>query len=198
MARPREFDEDAALDAATQCFWIHGYEATSVRQLAERMGITGASLYNAFGDKRALYQRALVHYRENGFNARVARIESQAMPAPQAIAMFFEEIIERSLADPEHKGCLLVNAALELAPHDAACKALADDFLSSAEGFFLRCLNAGQADGSISRAQSAEDLARLLLGVLVGIRVLARARPERTLLEGIVRPVFALFESSRH
>lgn len=198
MARPREFDEAAVLDAAIQCFWTHGYEATSVRHLAEQMGITGASLYNAFGDKRALYQRALVHYRENGFDARVQSIERQQLPPAQAITTFFEEIIELSLSDPEHKGCLLVNAALELAPHNDECKALANDFLDRAEGFFLRCLSAGQASGSISRAQPSEDLARLLLGILVGIRVLARARPERALLEGIVRPVFALLDTPRH
>jgi TetR/AcrR family transcriptional repressor of nem operon len=70
MARPREFDEQAVLEAAVQCFWMHGYEATSVRDLAERMEITGASLYNAFGDKRSLFRRALDHYLEHGFGER--------------------------------------------------------------------------------------------------------------------------------
>ena len=62
MARPREFDEADALDAATDCFWRDGYEATSVRDLAARMGITGASLYNAFGDKRSLFREVLQRY----------------------------------------------------------------------------------------------------------------------------------------
>ena len=56
MARPREFDEITVLEAAMNCFWAQGFERTSVRDLAERMGITGASLYNAFGDKRSLYR----------------------------------------------------------------------------------------------------------------------------------------------
>src|SRR5277367_1873350 len=55
MARPREFDEAAVLDAAIEKFWQRGYEATSVRDLADEMNIAGASLYNAFGDKRSLY-----------------------------------------------------------------------------------------------------------------------------------------------
>ena len=62
MARPREFDEVTVLEAAMNCFWAQGFESTSVRDLAEEMGITGASLYNAFGDKRSLYRRALAHY----------------------------------------------------------------------------------------------------------------------------------------
>jgi TetR/AcrR family transcriptional regulator, transcriptional repressor for nem operon len=62
MARPREFDEDVVLDAAIQCFWNRGFEATSVKDLIDRTGITAASLYNAFGDKRALFRAALDHY----------------------------------------------------------------------------------------------------------------------------------------
>jgi len=60
------------------------------------------------------------------------------------------------------------------------------------EQFFRRCAEAGQRDGSIPSTQSPADIARLLVGVLLGIRVLARSRPERDLLEGLVRPVFAL------
>ena len=75
MARPREFDETAVLEAAIQCFWSRGYEATSVRDLAKKMALTGASMYNAFGDKRSLYRRALDHYVEQSFGDRVGRIE---------------------------------------------------------------------------------------------------------------------------
>src|SRR5258708_38957445 len=62
MARPGEFDETAVLDAAAQCFWAHGYEATSIRDLIAKTGVTGATLYNAFGDQRALYQEPLDYY----------------------------------------------------------------------------------------------------------------------------------------
>src|SRR5258708_39179136 len=80
MARPREFDEQSVLEAAVQCFWTRGYEATSVRDLAGHMEMTGASLYNAFGDKRALFRRALEHYVEQGFGERVRRLEGQLPP----------------------------------------------------------------------------------------------------------------------
>jgi TetR/AcrR family transcriptional repressor of nem operon len=58
MARQREFEESAGLDVAAPCFWKQGYEATSVRGLVAQTGITAASLYNAFGEKGALYQKA--------------------------------------------------------------------------------------------------------------------------------------------
>src|SRR4029077_18297143 len=116
MARPREFVETTVLEAAMNCFWAQGFEQTSVRELAERMGITGASLYNAFGDKRSLYRQAFIHYTPQKGRDRVARRET--LPPALAIRTFFDEIIERSVGDGQRRGCMLVNAALELAPYD--------------------------------------------------------------------------------
>src|SRR5277367_996379 len=128
MARPREFEEVAVLDAAVQCFWARGYEATSVRDLADKMGITGASLYNAFGDKRSLYRRALDHYVEQGLGDRVERFERQ-FPPRQALIAFFREVIELSLSDKQRRGCMLVNSALEVAPHDPEFRRVVVDVL---------------------------------------------------------------------
>src|ERR1700761_4561534 len=97
MPRPREFDERTVLDAAMRCFWHRGYEQTSMRDLAEEMGITSASVYNAFGDKRALYRRALDHYLEDSVHDRVARFTP--LPPLSALRAFFDEIVERSIAD---------------------------------------------------------------------------------------------------
>jgi len=194
MARPREFDEATVLDAAIQCFWAKGFEATSMRDLIDRMGITGASVYNAFGDKRALYRRALAQYLESSFGERVTRLET-TLPPRQAIEMFFVEIIDRSMSDSLHRGCMMVNSALEAFSDAPEAQDIIDDFLTRAEAFFHRCVQAGQNDGSISRSQPAPDLGRLLLGVLLGIRVLARAKPQRTLLESVVRPALALLDT---
>lgn len=191
MARPREFDEAVALDAAVQCFWSRGYEATSTRDLAESMGITGASLYNAFGDKRSLYRQALDRYIAQSIEDRVGRFETNRSPR-DAIEGFFGEIIERSMRDKQRKGCMLVNSALEVAPHDAEFQQIVAGVLSQLQAFFRKCVEAGQADGTISKAHSPEDMGRMLLALLVGLRVLARACPERKILEGAVRPVFAL------
>jgi TetR/AcrR family transcriptional repressor of nem operon len=195
MARPREFDEAAALDAAIECFWSRGYEATSVRDLAVAMGIAGPSLYNTFGDKRTLYRRALEHYVERGFCERVRRFESRLAPRA-AIGAFFDEIIELSLADEQRKGCLIVNSALELAPHDPEFQAALTDVLCDMEAFFHRCVKAAQATGAINPRLPADDLARMLLGLVMGLRVLARSRPEPELLRGLVRPALALLDEA--
>jgi TetR/AcrR family transcriptional repressor of nem operon len=193
MARPREFDEEAVLLLAVERFWAHGYEATSIRDLAEVMGLTSASIYNTFGDKRSLYRRALDFYVDHSFGDRVGRFEGNLSPR-QAIEAFFNEIVARSLEDTKRKGCMLVNSALEVAPHDPEFQRVVAGVLVQVEAFFRRCVEAGQRDGTISKGQSADDMARMLLGMLLGIRVLARIRPERALLEGLIRPAFVLLD----
>jgi TetR/AcrR family transcriptional repressor of nem operon len=193
MARPREFDEAAALDVAMDCFWRHGYEATSVRDLAARMGITGTSLYNAFGDKRSLFRQSLQRYAERSTRERIARLESTLAPK-QAVRAFLGEIVERSLDDRDRRGCLLVNSALEVAPHDPELGAELAARLGEIEAFFRRAVTAAQADGSVPPDRDPADLARLLLGVTLGVRVLARSNPQRELLEGTLRPALALLD----
>jgi TetR/AcrR family transcriptional regulator, transcriptional repressor for nem operon len=189
MARPREFDESAVLDAVTRCFWAQGYEATSVKDLVARTGITAASLYNAFGDKRAIYQKALDHYVDESIADRIRRCEE--LPPLAAIEAFFDEIVKRSLTDRDRKGCMLVNAALDVAPHDPEFRKVVAAVLRRIEAFFLKCVETGRTDGTITRSLPAAILAQNLLGVLMGIRVLARVRPERALIEGVVAPALA-------
>jgi TetR/AcrR family transcriptional repressor of nem operon len=195
MGRPREFDEEAVLDSAVDCFWTRGYEATSVRDLIEKTGITGASLYNAFHDKRTLYERALDRYVEGSIADRIRRCEE--LPPREAIRSFFAEILRRSLGDRERKGCMLVNAAVDVAPHDASFQKVVAGTLTQIEGFFLGRIKVGQADGTIPRSRPARELARHLLGVLLGVRVLARVRPERALLESVIAPALALLEDTK-
>lgn len=193
MGRPREFDEAAVLDAAMQCFWSRGFEATSVRDLTDRTGLTSASLYNAYGDKRGLYRKSLDRYVAQRSAERVEGTELR-LPPRQAIDAFFDEIVARSLNDRQRKGCMLINSAVEIAPHDRVFRRIIADVLVDIESFFLRCVRAGQRDGTISTAQPAEDLARLLLSTLLGLRVLARSRPEPDLLRGLLRPLAALLD----
>lgn len=172
-------------------FWEHGYAASSVRELGEAMGLGAASLYNAFGDKHALFTRCLDRYLDANMRERIARHEA-SNPPRAAIEAFFDESVKRSLAD--RRGCLLVNTALEVAPHDEAVGEVVAARLGELEGFFRRCVVRGQREGTISRAHPPRDLARLLLTTVMGLRVLARARPEPALLRGAVRQALSLFD----
>src|SRR5262245_14732089 len=194
MPRTKAFDEDRAIDMAVDCFWARGYEATSVRDLSEAMGIGGASLYNAYGDKRELFARALERYANRSMRERVARLEARHAPK-EAIEAFLAEIIDRSVRDSDCKGCLLVNTALDVAPHDEEIGSLVTGYLDEIRGFFRRCLEAGRRSGSFSKQIDVEVMSAHLLGVLLGLRVLARTRTapgaKRRLLDAVARPALA-------
>lgn len=172
-----------------RCFWEIGYTATSVRDLGDAMGLGTASLYNAFGDKRTLFAQCLDRYLDANMRARIARLE-QTLPPRHAIETFMTEIVERSLEN--RLGCMLANAALEVAPHDPDIAEIVADRMAELEAFFSRCIHAGQHDGSISHAQNPSDIARLLLTAVMGLRVLARGHPNRALLEGATRQAISM------
>ena len=196
MARVKAFDEERAIDQAVDCFWSRGYDATSVRDLGDAMGIGGASLYNAFGDKRTLFVKCLERYANRSSRERMARIEEKHVPK-EAIRTFLAEIIERSLKDPDCKGCLLVNSALDVAPHDAAIGKAVAGYLDEIRDFFHRNIEAARRAGTVPKAIDAETVSGHLLGVLMGIRVLTRVKPDRKLLESVARPALALLDSPK-
>jgi TetR/AcrR family transcriptional repressor of nem operon len=189
LARPREFDEGTAIEAAMQRFWAAGYAATSVRDLGEAMGLGQASVYNAFGDKRTLFIQCLDRYLDANMRARITCVE-KTLPPREAIETFLAEIVKRSLEN--RLGCLLANAALEVAPHDAEIATVVGQRMGELEAFFRRCVIAGQRDGSISPDAAAADVARLLLTTVMGLRVLARGHPKRAVLEGAVRQALTM------
>jgi len=190
MARPREFDEVKVLEAAGAVFWAKGFEATTTRDLTDCTGLTQSSIYAAFGDKRGIFLRSLRHYLDSILLERIVRLETTKSPG-EAIVGFFREIVDRSLADPKHRGCMLVNATLGATADDPELQAYLADETSKIEQFFLRCAIAGRKSGEISKDFRAEDQARQLLAVLLGLRVLARVRPDAELLNGLVGPGFA-------
>lgn len=191
MARPQNFNREDALDAAIGCFWSRGFEATSIRDLISEMGIHGPSLYNAFGDKRGLFIEALQRYAASTMRERIARLEALASPV-SAIHAFFQELIEKSLSDPEKRGCMIVNTALDIAAHDEEIREIVSNLLGEIEGFFRRAVQAANLVQLAQQKRGPEDMGRLLLGIVIGIRVLARTGATRDVLEGTMRPALAL------
>jgi TetR/AcrR family transcriptional repressor of nem operon len=192
MARPREFDEKAVLDGASDVFWTKGYGAASTRDLAARTGLTPSSMYAAFGDKRGLFRSALDHYLER-LRTKMSHLEQSLSPA-HAITGFFEDTIERCLCDRLQRGCMLVNSALEATPDDPEFRDAIARELRLIERFFRERFVAGQARGEVPSSHSADDAARQLLALLVGVRVLARVCPDRALLTGSVRQALELLD----
>lgn len=193
MARTKDFDEDRAVDAAVDCFWRLGYEGASVRDLAQSMGIGGASFYNAYGDKRALFTRSLERYANRSMRERIARLQAEHRPK-EAVEAFLREIVNRSLSDRQRKGCLLVNSALDVAPHDAQISKVVAGYLDEIRDFFRRSLAAARKSGQLPRRFDIETVSTHLLGVVIAVRVLARTGAKRAALEAVAAPALALLE----
>ena len=192
MSKPRQFDVDKALTKAVELFWRRGYEATSIQDLVEHLGVGRSSLYATFGGKRALFLRALGRYdgiiREEAFTEIVA---SAASPR-KAILDIFRMASATVLDAGSRDGCLLVNTALELSPHDHEIEEIVRRAFTRMEDLLRTLIEHGQASGEIARDLSVTDVARGLLGLFLGLRVLARSWPEESLLRSIENQADAL------
>ncbi|MEM7225063.1 MAG: TetR/AcrR family transcriptional regulator [Pseudomonadota bacterium] len=191
MPWEKQFDSEAALEAAMKAFWARGYEATSMQDLTERMGINRASLYATFGNKHSLFLAALRRYDQHHRAEYLAGLAARHTPKA-AILTTFDNVIHEATENGARDGCLLVNTALELSPHDPKIAAVVGQALSEVEVFFRERVAAGQATGEIPAHLDAAETARALLGLFMGLRVLTRSRPEPALLRAIARQAEAL------
>lgn len=180
----KQFDEAAVLEKAMQAFWARGYAATSVQDLVDGTGLNRGSLYASFGDKRGLFLRALAHYETHQRRAWLAALRRRHGPRGAILALF-EGAVAAALADRARTGCFLINTAVELSAHDPEVAALVAKGLSETEAYFRELIVEGQGRGEIAPAADSAETARALLGLLTGLRVLARSRPERPLLEAL-------------
>lgn len=183
MPWEKQFDVDAALGRAMDAFWSRGYEATSTQDLLARMGINRGSLYDTFGSKRELFMKALEHYQATYQGPKVAA--AQGRTPRETIGALFDGLVAEALGDDGRCGCLLVNTALELAPHDEEIAGIVAAGLRDIEAFFRETIEKGQQVGEISGGVDAAEVARALLGLMVGLRVLARSLPDKPVLEAI-------------
>ena len=184
MPRQKRIDIDSVLTEAMLRFWHYGYAATSMGDLVSAMGIPRQSVYNLFGSKRSLFLRALAHYDRTFVDA--ARVKLRSRDSPRAAVLeLFADAVATATRDDRHGGCFVVNAALEMAPHDSDVAALVVGVFSAEEEFFRDLIVKGQALGEISVAVTPQQTAQSLLGLSIGIRVLARSRPEEHLLRAL-------------
>jgi len=177
MARTKEFDPDAVLEKALELFWERGYESTSVADLTDHLGIGRASMYATFGDKHDLYVRALDHYAQTR-DAALIELLSQPGPVLPAIRALVGAYARESADDERRRGCLVVNAAVELGSRDPLAARLVEASWDTLEAALASALTRARAQGELPADREPRALARFLLVRLQGIRVLGRAHPD--------------------
>ncbi|MDP2697505.1 TetR/AcrR family transcriptional regulator [Thalassospira sp.] len=173
MARPRAFDEESVLDNAMNIFWSKGFEATSIQELVAETGLNRASMYASFGDKKALFLRVLDHYTRKISQQRFA-ILTDVPDGRAAITQTFRDAVRNGCGPGRHKGCLMVNSGMELAPHDPETAAIAQASFRRIEALFADALKRGVAAGTLSPVKNTRQMARFLTGSIQAVHLMAR------------------------
>ncbi|MFE9043376.1 TetR/AcrR family transcriptional regulator [Streptomyces sp. NPDC007818] len=190
MARPREFDEQRALTAAMETFWSLGYEGTSTRDLCASTGLGPSSLYNAFGDKRSLYLRALGRYHETSTAEQVALLQRPG-PVKERLRRLMVHAVDADLDEAGRRGCFTINAAVEAPVHDQEVRDLAARSFDQVADALRAALAEGSRTGEIRASGDLRALARRVQSTYYGLRVLARVQRDRQALLDTVESTLA-------
>jgi TetR/AcrR family transcriptional repressor of nem operon len=192
MARHKEFDRNEALHKAMEVFWSRGYEATSVGDLVNHMGINRQSLYDTFGDKHTLYQQALDRYREVEGRKMFELLERPG-PVKRTLRQLFQSVVERSLGG-ERRGCFVGNATSELAGRCKETEEKACGNMAAAEEALYRALLRGKREGEINAGRDLRAVARFLYSSLQGLQLMSKATRDRKTLEDVVRVTLSVLD----
>ena len=188
MARPREFDADAALDRALDVFWAKGYEATSLDDLCEATGLSRSSLYSTFGSKRNLLLQSVDRYVERR-TPNIAAALARPLPILDAIGALLDDFIDQIVAGPGRRGCFLGNCAAELPRHDRGALARVRQGLARTEATFRDALVHARERGELASSADLDALARFLTAGFQGLRLVGKANPDRVMLEDIAKTI---------
>jgi TetR/AcrR family transcriptional repressor of nem operon len=183
MARPKEFDQGKALQSAVRVFSQQGFAATSTDELMRAMDISRQSMYDTFGDKRALYLKALDMY----VTESVEAIGVELMKPGPAIAAIrnalvrFSERKDLSSSD----GCMGLNAISEFGQRDAEVSRITRKAARKQRLTLIRILDRAVQGGEIGAGTNVSSMADFFESTLAGIRMAAKAGKSRTALRNI-------------
>lgn len=178
MARPKAFDRDEVLQAATAVFWAKGYEAASTDDLLRAMGISRQSLYDTYGGKRALYLEALARYNADSLAKRIAILKGPASPLA-GLSDFLTDLATEP-AEQRALGCMGINAICEFGQSDPDVTASGAAGSGALQAALEGALRAAKARGEIAAEIDEAAAGRFLQITLTGLKVYARsgAAPE--------------------
>ena len=172
LGRPAEYDKERSLNAALAVFWRKGYEATSLADLCEAMGMSKSTLYAVFGDKRQLFLSAIRAYSDNLLDELRKNYERSAGPIE-----FIEQIL-RSVAREagprgERRGCLVMNSATEFAQSDRDVARIVGHTLEQMAQIFATALAGARRDGKI-RVGAPGSMALYLVSTIAGMKTMVK------------------------
>ena len=190
--RPREFDERAVLETAMDVFWEQGYEATGIAELSERCGIGRQSMYNAFGDKKALFDQALELYSKERLSQLTALLDQPGSPLENVHSLL--NMWETAWDSDHGRGCLMVNTMAELGDRDAETRSRLDRMVQTIEDGLYRTLRRAQEAGELRSERDARALARTITISLQGLAVVGKVSSSPTYASDVIDTLRTLLQ----
>ena len=181
MARPKEFVEEQALDAAIDLFREHGFDGTSAEMLVRALRIGRQSLYDTFGDKWKIYLSSVRRYVGRETRAHVLALRT----GPHAIDGI-RAMIDRVVADAA-QSCLGVNSICEFGRSRAELADMHDAAARAISAAIITRVREAQTEGDVASELDPKEVARFLMASFTGIRVAARGGATARELRGLGR-----------
>lgn len=181
----RRFDQDAVLQAVTNLFWQHGYEATSMADVLNATGLTAPSVYAAFGNKETLF-RAAADYWTQQYSARIYRFLYESITLREALERMLLEAVRIYTSSGHPRGCFLTGAAANCAAGSSIVEEDLRQRRIDAQAGVRRRIERGVKGHDLPLGTDAERLARFVMTVLQGLHVQARDGATRAMLEAVV------------
>lgn len=191
VMRSKDFDEEEILRKAIYIFWEKGYNATSIHDLIDGLGIGRSSIYHAFGDKHQLFVKALELYQSIG-TAKIIGVIENAPSLKIALQTLLNTVIDDVLQGACPKGCFKVNTEVEIAAQDEIVKQLVYDDDLLIEDALYKAFKKAQQNGEIDPAKDPLALARFFCSTIAGMRVYAKFRSERQFFEDIAKTALSI------
>ena len=188
--RPRSFDRDAALATAMDVFWEKGFEATSISDLTEAMGINPPSLYSAFGDKEKLFLEAIEAYSRRRGDSCPYADEPTARGAIETLLRY----VAQDLTESSHpRGCLMMMAATTSANVSPGLQKVLSQKRLAARDHMRQRIKRGLEEGDVPAGTDATALADFYSTILTGMSLQARDGATRKSLLATVEQAMSLF-----
>ena len=188
--RPREFDEKQALEAALDVFWLNGYEGSSCEDLLSAMGINSGSMYAAFGDKRALYDKVFELYCHTMVGNGMRILDGPGTPLENVRTMV--ECWGEHMSNPDCKGCFIDNTLIEFGTERQGVAEMARGVMKRLQGALEAKLTAARETGELSDSVDPNEMAAFLVNTKQGLSVMSRAGADETSVRGIVKTTLSL------
>ena len=193
MPRVKLFDKNEVLNKAMELFWKKGYHATSIQDLVSFLGINRGSLYDTYGGKKELFDKAFQLYRTNNSNGVTTFFESQD-EVKKGFRELFEMGINEAITDRDQKGCFVVNTTTELIPGEEEMLKIIRENKKVFEGIFYAFLLKGQQNGEIPKSKNINNISSLFYTFYSGLKVIAKVETNPNKLMNSVDEMLILLD----